>query len=715
MFETNFKRNSQSGASLSFAQAYFAADTVIGGAFRIVSKIGEGGMGVVYLARHLGLNRTFALKILSPNLVNEQSWLRFQAEAKTLSSLNHSSLVKVYDLGVHEKTVPFYSMDYLVGSNLEEILCKHGHLTLQQTLSVFLTMLDGLAYAHRNGIVHRDIKPANIFICASRGSVSNVAHKLIDNDTEVKILDFGISKLIDANGTGQHLTSDGEIFGSPFYMSPEQCRGEAVDARSDIYAVGCTLFEALTGFVPFEGTTGLETSLMHEEKEPPFLSDVLPDHSYPAALDQVLAKCLAKLPRNRYQTAKELALDLNRIREGRNIQIFVEQAQPSTELQGERGYQRPAVFLVPFALVAIALFAVVAIGGGLLVTNKTAIEKPAGKPKAQVVLPVAQPKIALNGNFVVSNLEELWVISPADKRAIEAFLKSRKEPYSMNVMISGKPQRKFSFPADFSIGTVKYWSDKKEQKLEATGTLSAPANKELYFTGNVIAATYPALLKFFRPDDLYELSMTQPVEAGYGDHIASVLHLKGLRELQLSGRSFDEEALGRLDKMTNLSNLRLRYGATNGAALARMKWLEQLYGLQVESVTDVTALLNRLVHSRKIRTLSIEKTKFAKQDFANIASMKGLTGLSLRGSNITNADLEELTTLQGLSELDISQCSQLDKHCIETIKKFKKLIKLTAPYQLEQQDGAAPAADYENSSLSRNLTKVLPGVEIMLR
>jgi hypothetical protein len=209
--------------------------------------------------------------------------------------------------------------------------------------------------------------------------------------------------------------------------------------------------------------------------------------------------------------------------------------------------------------------------------------------------------------------------------------------------------------------------------------------------------------------------MTQQVGVGYGDYIASVLHLNGLRELQVSGRSFDEQALGRLDKMTKLGNLNLRDGATDGAALARMKWLEQLYGLHVESVTDVTLLLNRLVHSRKIRTLSIEKTKFAKQDFANIASMKGLTVLSLRGSNITNADLEELTRLQGLAELDISQCSQLDKHCIETIKKFKKLTKLTAPHQLEQQDGAAPAADYENSSLSRNLTKVLPGVEIMLR
>ncbi len=301
------------------APTYFAAGTIIGGAFEIVSIIGEGGMGVVYLAQHTGLNKFFALKVLTPNLVNEQSWLRFQAEARILSSLNHSSIVKVYDLGIHAKTVPFYSMDYLNGRNLEEILCQRGPLPLQLTLSFFMTMLDGLAYAHRNGIVHRDIKPANIFICSSATPQTQSVNELIDDDLEVKILDFGISKLVRADQGSQHLTSAGEIFGSPFYMSPEQCRGGVVDARSDIYSVGCALFETLTGLVPFEGKNGIETSMMHEEDEPPLLAEVLPDNRFPPQLDMVIAKCLAKLPQFRYQSAKELAIDLARIQDGKKI------------------------------------------------------------------------------------------------------------------------------------------------------------------------------------------------------------------------------------------------------------------------------------------------------------------------------------------------------------------------------------------------------------
>lgn len=300
-----------SASASSLSQTIFPAGTIIGNTFEIVSQIGLGGMGVVYLAEHIGLHRRFALKILSAEFVNDQNWLRFQAEAKILAGLNHRTFVKVFDLGIHEQSVPFYSMDYLQGRTLEEQLAQDGPMAIGLALDTFIEVLDGLAYAHRHGIIHRDLKPGNIMLCT------------IDGVKAVRVLDFGISKLIGANAeVVQRLTSIGEIFGSPSYMSPEQCRGDLVDARSDIYSIGCTLFEVLSGFVPYEGTTALETVVMHQEQEPPLLSEVVAAGTFPPSIDLVLVKCLAKLPQDRYQSAMELAADLTSIKNGKELLAY---------------------------------------------------------------------------------------------------------------------------------------------------------------------------------------------------------------------------------------------------------------------------------------------------------------------------------------------------------------------------------------------------------
>lgn len=301
----------RSSAPSAEVDATFPLGTIIGGTYKIIKLLGIGGMGAVYLVEHTTLNKRYALKVLAPELVNEQNWLRFQAEAKTVASLNHATFVKVYDLGIHGGLAPFYSMDYLPGRTLEQILADDGPLEFSLAIDVLLEVLDGLAYAHRNGVIHRDLKPGNIMIDADKKVES------------VKVLDFGISKLIGPDFTAkQSLTAAGEIFGSPFYMSPEQCTGGVVDARSDIYSIGCTLFELITGFVPFEGSSSIETILMHEEQEVPSLFEVAPDGKFPPSLDVVLAKALAKSPQDRYQSAKELAIDLTRIREGKDLLAY---------------------------------------------------------------------------------------------------------------------------------------------------------------------------------------------------------------------------------------------------------------------------------------------------------------------------------------------------------------------------------------------------------
>jgi len=284
----------------------FTYGAIIGGVFEVQSIIGKGGMGTVYLVNHLGLKRQFALKVLHSDSVNEQSWNRFQAEARMMASLRHDTFVNVYDLGIHKDSIPFYSMDYLSWRSLEKILSEDGPLSLLSALDLFVVVLDGLAYAHRHNIIHRDIKPGNILIDTSGGVV------------KAKLLDFGISKLTSQDGFyAQSLTRAGEIFGSPFYMSPEQFVGVGVDARSDIYSVGCTLFETLTGFVPFDEIGFLEIAELHQNLVAPSLSEVAPARKFPQAIERVVAKCLAKSPSERYQSAAELAADLRCVREGR--------------------------------------------------------------------------------------------------------------------------------------------------------------------------------------------------------------------------------------------------------------------------------------------------------------------------------------------------------------------------------------------------------------
>ncbi len=334
----------RSSAPSAEVDATFPLGTIIGGTYKIIKLLGIGGMGAVYLVEHTTLNKRYALKVLAPELVNEQNWLRFQAEAKTVASLNHATFVKVYDLGIHDGLAPFYSMDYLSGRTLEQILVDDGPLEFDHAIDVLLEVLDGLAYAHRNGVIHRDLKPGNIMIDA------------VNKVESVKVLDFGISKLIGPDFTAQqNLTSAGEIFGSPFYMSPEQCTGGVVDARSDIYSIGCTLFELITGFVPFEGSSSIETILMHEEQEVPSLFEVAPDGKFPPSLDVVLAKALAKLPQDRYQSAKELAIDLTRIREGKDLLAY----SPAMALNKKKNQARKDTVEKPFDIRYLVLLSVI--------------------------------------------------------------------------------------------------------------------------------------------------------------------------------------------------------------------------------------------------------------------------------------------------------------------------------------------------------------------
>ncbi len=273
---------------------------IIGG-YKLLEQIGRGGMGIVFLAEYLALNRTCALKFLAPSLVSDQSWIMFQNEAKIVAGLNHPTICQIYDMGVHNGRLPFYAMDYLTGESLESVLLKQRTLSVGAAVEVFLKVAEGLAYAHQHGVIHKDIKPANIMLTPGT-----------DGQVDIKILDFGIAELVDnSEPDDDNKVSPNDVVGSTLYMSPEQLNGEKVDPRSDIYSIGCSLFETLTGETPF---TGSRDALIksHNNDEPPTLKQ-LTGMDFPEALEGIIKKALAKNPSDRYQSADRLAEDLGRL------------------------------------------------------------------------------------------------------------------------------------------------------------------------------------------------------------------------------------------------------------------------------------------------------------------------------------------------------------------------------------------------------------------
>ncbi|MBA2542213.1 MAG: serine/threonine protein kinase [Deltaproteobacteria bacterium] len=258
------------------------------GKYKIREQIGEGGMGVVYRADHVMLGSPVAIKVLLPQFTTQPAVVeRFFTEAKTTSAIRHPGIVQVFDFGRLEDQRAYIVMEMLRGENLTGFLSRRGTLDASLATQIAMQLLSSLEAAHAHGVIHRDVKPDNIFIVRDPTAAGAI---------RVKVLDFGIAKLANAK------VKDTSIVGTPAFMAPEQCRGNAeIDARADLYAVGCILFQMLVGRPPFEAEGGEEMMAMHVYQPAPHLRDFAPAMS--PELDALVAKMLAKSPADRTPSA----------------------------------------------------------------------------------------------------------------------------------------------------------------------------------------------------------------------------------------------------------------------------------------------------------------------------------------------------------------------------------------------------------------------------
>ncbi|HKQ70598.1 MAG TPA: serine/threonine-protein kinase [Polyangiaceae bacterium] len=369
--------------------------TTIDGRYRVESVLGEGGMGVVYLARHKVIDKKVAIKVLRAEMAREKEVTeRFLQEAKAASSIGNPHIIDISDFGQLPDNSTYFVMEWLDGKPLSRVLEEVRPLPVSRLADVAHQIADALAAAHTRGIVHRDLKPDNIFLI-KRGAESDF----------VKILDFGIAKV--STGTSK-LTRAGSVFGTPHYMSPEQAAGAPVDSRTDIYALGVILYEMASGRVPFDADNFMGILTQHMYKAPVPIRALVPPQDVPPGLEAIILKALSKKPEQRYQTMEEFAQDLDKLTRGTipdavpemmsrsggfNVpaDFFKERGMPApvpaTPHEGS-GRRRWGVYA---GIAGVAAAVAIVVGIFAKSSSSTASSGPPPLATAAVVAPVAAP------------------------------------------------------------------------------------------------------------------------------------------------------------------------------------------------------------------------------------------------------------------------------------------------------------------------------------
>ncbi|MGK5445101.1 Stk1 family PASTA domain-containing Ser/Thr kinase, partial [Micromonospora sp. URMC 105] len=473
---------------------------LLGGRYQVGELLGYGGMAEVHRGRDLRLGRDVAIKMLRTDLARDATFqMRFRREAQNAASLNHPAIVAVYDTGEETaptgETLPFIVMEFVNGRTLKEVLGVEGRLQPRRALEICADMCAALEFSHRHGIIHRDIKPGNV---------------MLTQTGQVKVMDFGIARALASGATTMTQTS--AVIGTAQYLSPEQARGEAVDARSDVYAGGCVLFELLCGHPPFVGDSPVSVAYQHVREAPPTPSDINPDVN--PAVDAIVLKALSKNPLNRYQSAGEMRADLLRAAAGRPVlatpvmpqdetahlapaaagagyptQVVGAQTRQQVPARvGDPGRRKSSAWVIA-AFAAVGVLAVIALVAALLMQNggpeKVQVPNLAGKDQATAFTEIR------NAGLVPGLGEE--VLSTACKKGTVAEQSppagsSLEENRQVTVRICGGPGTK-TVPAGLVGGTY----ESVKATLEAQGftvvqeTADSPREKN-----DVIKVTPPS-------------------------------------------------------------------------------------------------------------------------------------------------------------------------------------------------------------------------------
>ncbi len=626
------------------------------GKYRLLATLGSGGMGTVYKVQQVFLNKDFALKTMDARAVSDVSLQRFQLEAKVAALLNHPNLVHVHDFGLLDDDQPYLVMDLVHGITFAEYLKENGPIPVEHVAALFAPACFGLLAAHEQGLVHRDIKPGNIMV---------VTGLPLGAEQSIKVVDFGIAKYTGQfKGEIQELTATGEIFGSPLYMSPEQCTGGVIDNRSDIYSMGCVLFEMLTGTPPYFGQSALSTMMLHESGKPPTLKEASLGRDFPEALEQVVAKMLRKAPSERYQNIGLVATDLAAICRGGAI------ATNTSTLEGnpKKTSREITISAAKFysLLIATALIsAVLAWFGGSAFKQSPA-------PKKTVSVEFDKP--------VELDLGSKGTLE-ADRKEIE-----KSGPIKASIVgPEGAKQRMYDFP-QCGIGTLLAYDAENpliEEKYapeaiicKAQGHVSVPVSRGDLWLSQMNGDSVPAIktpsiygkisgrefrkLFISNASDEYSMEMDAAARKAQSENMAQILvnlsgwtglESLGLRQCILRTQAFD--AINHLTALRNLSFDKCDFDAHE---LARQPFLMRMKKLHFTALgAGSDQVVRQIAHS---------------------STLQGLRLIAPSGM-ISASAVEQLSQCPKLQNLSIRfKDSVVDDHMLTAICKVKTLREL---------------------------------------
>lgn len=587
----------------------FQPGDIIDNIYVVERKLGQGGMGQVYLARHRNLNSLYAVKVLDCNH-DEALWQRFTNEARLIARLNHPNIVKVHNMGVHQETMPYYAMDYIEGRTLADLLKTEGRLSIKHSLQIFIQVCRCLSFAHSHDIVHRDIKPANIMLTGDNYGPGCI-----------KVLDFGLAKFT-ADISSQELTRTGEIFGSPSYMSPEQALGSKTDARSDIYSTTVSLYETLTGVLPFSGKTSIETLLNVQEEAAPTLRTASGGQAYPQDLEAVICHGLEKKPRARYQTMEQFGADLEALAADRPAElarkakdIALQHAVSKTPVPKPIQKADNAHFSTAAALLAVLLLL------GLLAT------------------------IAIIGG------QGNWRKASATAAIANFHQKSQVHfgPVSQTFRQSSSQGRLFLFRNCPDIGyIVEISRGSRILSADKSGRLYLPPGSIAYLSPSEALIGSPDQLSRFRDGDMDGLILdtSKPIT----ECLKVAAHWPHLKYLEIMDAPLGMADLQIIASFKNLETLRLNTINMDPVQVAALPILPNLDSVEVSRCSNAGPIIERLTSSSKLTDLVLDSSRLDHSLVKKIARLRGIRSLSLQQTGI---DDEDIKTLRGLHSLNV--------------------------------------------------------------
>ena len=617
--------------------------------YRVIRLLGKGGMGSVYEVEHINLHGRYALKFLNKNQAADADWKRFENEARASNKLEHPNLIKVHDFGILPSGPPYFIMDLVDGETLADLLKRQGRLPVDQTIKLFIQVGFALSYAHSNGIVHRDIKPSNIILSkASSGKTE---------DSVVKLVDFGIAKLTGQDGFNQQtLTQTGEIFGSPLYMSPEQCLGTGVDHRSDLYSLGCVLFETLTGAPPLVGDSALSTMMKHQTEEPLSLREASLGVAFPLRIEQVVRRLLAKDLTERYQSAELFTADLVVLDTNENFTDKTGTPKLSSNMDTV-ALSTPVTWFI-----GLCIFA-----SGTLFGYAVPIEIPEwlkpDRDKEERHLP---PESVISDNPLVSE-------STAAIRIDNDFVNEAKKTTPFSEILPNKT-RIFHFP-NFNIGM--YFAPSTP---EAAPPWTVHNFHGIYFKPNINFRKHPQLFLRFREDDIRTLNVSNArtfvnlVADNLSDAdelLPFITHLRSLEFLILADSEISSKGMKCIGQLPNLKALSLDRSTVKGSDIAKLPNLKSLERLCVYAIKDSDPLVEALCRSTLIERLRLVNCNINPEQLAKIAKLPKLTELDIsKNPKISDKDMEFLP--KQLSELVLIGCP-VTANSTKQLAKLKQL------------------------------------------